>query len=343
MLFTRGQAIEFIEKVFGPSKPSNAGLNISVLCPICEKRDGEKFKRKLVIRTDDFRSHCWVCNDPKTKNIHRLVFDKSPELAKQFVAAFGARRKHGSSGGARCLNILMEGEEGHEEWLVEPAKSEVVLPKGFTFLGEWLDKPFKPLPVYQAMQYLESRGVTRKDYWFFKYGITEDDPRFLRRIVVPSHDADGELNFYTSRAYTKRYVGMKYYNPTFEKEQIVFNELNIDWSDELTLVEGPFDLVKANENAVPLLGSTLDETYKLFQRIVHYETPVVIALDNDAKRKTYKLAKLFHEYGIRVKIADIPKEHNDVGELSRETFKEILSRAKIMDSMALLHYKLYNT
>ena len=345
MLFTRGQVIEFIERVFGPSKPSNAGLNISVLCPVCERTTGEKVKRKLVIRTDDFRSHCWVCNDSKTRNIYRLVFDKSPELARQFVAAFGARNNNNTnSNGSRCVNIMMENEE---EWLnssLSMNQTKVELPQGFTLLAEWLDVRFKPLAVYQAINYLKSRGATVKDFWFFKYGITDgEDFKYKNRVVIPSHNEEGELNFFTSRAYTDRFYGAKYYNPLFEKEQIVFNEINIDWTEELTLVEGPFDLLKSNENAVPLLGSTLDETYTLFQRIVHHETPVVLALDNDAKKKTYELSKLFYEYGVNVKVVEVPKPLNDVGQMTKEGFKEILARAKTMNSKALLHYKLYNT
>jgi hypothetical protein len=57
-LFTKGQTYDFIEKVFGEGKPSNGGLNISVLCPNCAEKKGFGYnKKKLVIRTDTFVSH----------------------------------------------------------------------------------------------------------------------------------------------------------------------------------------------------------------------------------------------------------------------------------------------
>lgn len=62
--FTQGQAITFIEKVFGEGRPSNGGKNISVVCPMCKSVKGDTYsKQKLVIRTDNFWVHCWAkCN-----------------------------------------------------------------------------------------------------------------------------------------------------------------------------------------------------------------------------------------------------------------------------------------
>ena len=44
--------------------------------------------------------------------------------------------------------------------------------------------------------------------------------------------------------------------------------INIDWSKELALVEGAFDLVKSNENSTCLLGSKLSEKSRLFLQII---------------------------------------------------------------------------
>lgn len=352
-LFTRGQAIEFLERCFGASKASNGGLNISVVCPICRAKTGESNKRKLVIRTDDFRSHCWVCNDPQTKNIYRLVYNHSPELAKQFVSLFGgAYQRFKNKAKPRCvvvdLNTLMEREQSGEfleeddNGFSETKEQVVDLPLGFTLLAEWWDKPQKPKSVYFAIQYLKSRGANIADAWYFKYGITDEDRDYRNRVIIPSHDSDGDLNFFTSRTWSDMSRGPKYHNPHFDREHVIFNELNIDWSKELTIVEGPFDLLKANQNATCLLGSSLDETYLLFQRIVHCETPVVLALDNDAKRKTYELAKLFYEYDIKTRIAMVPSSYNDVGQMSKDEFKQILTDASLVTSKALLHYKLKN-
>ena len=57
---SQGEVIEFIERAFGPGSLSNGGLNISVVCPVCAELKDNLQKRKLVIRTDDFLTHCWV-------------------------------------------------------------------------------------------------------------------------------------------------------------------------------------------------------------------------------------------------------------------------------------------
>ena len=71
----------------------------------------------------------------------------------------------------------------------------------------------------------------------------------------------------------------------FLKKQIIFNELNIKWDEELTIVEGPFDLTKSNFNTTCLLGSSLNESYELFKKIVKNKTPVLLGLDPDAMTK----------------------------------------------------------
>jgi hypothetical protein len=114
----------------------------------------------------------------------------------------------------------------------------------------------------------------------------------------------------------------------------------IDWSQELTLVEGVFDLVKCNENATCLLGSTLDPSYLLFQRIIENSTPILLALDNDARPKSFKLAKLLLEYGISVRKLEIPKELNDVGQMTKQQFLGAREGAKLITTAEILRYKL---
>ena len=91
-------------------------------------------------------------------------------------------------------------------------------------------------------------------------------PRYL---ILPSYDKNGELNFYVSRNIDADTANsFKYKNANVSKNKIIFNEINIDWNIPLTLVEGPLDLLKTNDNATCLLGSALNEEMLLFQQIV---------------------------------------------------------------------------
>ena len=127
---------------------------------------------------------------------------------------------------------------------------------------------------------------------------------------MPSFDSDGVLNYYTARSIDND-GHKKYINSKVKRKDVIFNELNIRWNEPLTLVEGPFDLVKCNWNATAMLGSYLDESYLLFRTIVQNKTDVILAMDSDARTKFHKIAEKLKSYGINVKYLDLGK-FNDV-------------------------------
>jgi DNA primase len=158
---------------------------------------------------------------------------------------------------------------------------------------------------------------------------------------MPSFDMSGELNYYTCRAIYK--TRPKYINPGVHREDIIFNEMNINWKEPLILVEGPLDLIKCGDrNATCLLGSDLTSDYKLFLLLAKNKTPVTLALDPDAKQKTLRIAEFLSEYDIPVKILDIPEPYQDVGELTKEEFSSILSSAIVYTKDYLLRAKISN-
>ena len=107
------------------------------------------------------------------------------------------------------------------------------------------------------------------------------------------------------------------------------------------MVEGVFDAIKAGENAVPILGSTLREHSKLFQKIVENDTPVYVALDPDVDKKTLKIIKLLLEYDIEVHKIDI-LPYNDVGEMSRDQFLKRKEAATFIKSYDYLINEIIN-
>ena len=119
---------------------------------------------------------------------------------------------------------------------------------------------------------------------------------------------------------------MKYINSKVPKKDIIFNDINIDWTRELTLVEGPFDLTKANENSTCLLGCSLKEGQALFRKIVKNNTPVCLALDPDVRQKAIKIASLLTSYGVAVRMLDV-SGFEDVGEMTKEQFVSRLETA----------------
>jgi hypothetical protein len=107
-------------------------------------------------------------------------------------------------------------------------------------------------------------------------------------------------------------------NPDISKD-IIFNYPYLDFDEDMVIVEGVFDAMKAGDNSVPLLGSTLNENSKLFSKIVKNDTPVYLALDPDAHKKTNKLVSLFLKYDVEVRLVSVAP-FSDVGEMTNEEF-----------------------
>ena len=98
----------------------------------------------------------------------------------------------------------------------------------------------------------------------------------------------------------------------------------------MILVEGVFDAIVAGENAIPILGSTLRENTKLFQAIAINDTPVYLALDEDAKKKTGQIVKNMLQYDIELLEIDT-SGCEDVGSMSHDVFIERKNQAKSVD------------
>jgi hypothetical protein len=205
---------------------------------------------------------------------------------------------------------------------VEPEKHEVSLPSDFKLLVTSND------PDARAMlRYLTKRGVTERELWLYKVGFS-DESHWRRRVLIPSYDKTGKLNYFVGRAIDdSRWP--KYDNPfVTERTSLVFNELNVDWAQRLVLCEGTFDMFKCGDNVVPLLGSDINEEYALFNEILVNKTPVALALDGDMwYTKTPRIVAKFLEYDIDVKVVDT-RELGDPGNVSKQRFAEALNEAK---------------
>jgi hypothetical protein len=327
-MYTRGQAIDFITKIFGEGSLSNQGANISVVCPVCISKNGSFYnKRKLAIRTDNFANHCWVCNY-KSRNLADLIKRYHPGYFTEYLTRFV---------GTQQLKFTTNNNN-------KVAEAEFKLPNGFQLLALPNKDPNMEIAYRSAISYIAKRfGLETKDLdpshlWYWKFGIVLEDRAFVNRVIMPSFTIDGELNYFTGRAFVD--VNPKYLNPHVQREDVIFNEININWKEPLTIVEGPFDLIKCNQNATCLLGSDLTTEYKLFLMLVKHKTPVILALDPDAKDKALKVAELLSEFDVPVSLLDIPAPYKDVGELTQTQFNSLLETVTPFSKDYLLRAKI---
>jgi len=295
------ERVEILTRVFGACQIDRRGINAAFRCPDC----GNSKKQKFVVKLDTGQYHCWVC-DARGASVTRAIRKISPEAAARWESITGSYQR-----------------QFKDDVVVPPA---VELPGGFKLLAESLDSGD---PAARAcIEYTKTRNLSLRDLWYFRLGYVRRGS-LARRVIMPSFDADGKLNYWTARSIDKVTFG-KYANPPVPRGEFIFNELNLDWRQELTLVEGPFDLMKCDINAAPILGSNISRKSALFQGIARNKTPIILALDNDMPEKQHKWAKALSEFDVSVKMLDIGI-HKDVGEMTKEQFLEAKKKAKPWD------------
>ena len=296
------EKIKIINDILGSSrKVKNEHL---YSCPFCNHH-----KKKLSINFSKNYWKCWVC-DARGKNIYRIV--------RRF-GTYDQRQKYLLLDGRLDLT---EFDNFFAEINDEEIKQTISLPDEFVSLCN------KRLPSSsrKALKYLNSRGITQKDIRNWKIGYSTGG-KYGGRIIIPSYNWEGDANYFIARSFVGNW--RRYLNPPVGRD-IVFNELYVDWDEEVVLVEGVFDAIIAGSNAIPILGSTLRENSRLFQQIVLNDTPVYLALDKDAESKRNWIIKSFLRYDIELYIIDT-SDYDDVGSMTREQFLEKKEKAILAD------------
>lgn len=211
-------------------------------------------------------------------------------------------------------------------------EEHIPLPKEFKNL---MKVDSHDLEALEAKRYLASRGIKNEDIVKWKIGFCSEG-EYAGRIIIPSFGLSGKCNYFVARSYKDHY--RKYKNPVAEKTKIVFNELYVNWMKDLIVVEGVFDAIVA-QNAVPILGSSLKKDSKLFQSIVLHDTPVYIALDQDAEYLAWSAIEDLLQYEVEIYKIDT-SSIEDVGSITKEKFCELKNKAKLIDHTQFLLEKL---
>lgn len=301
VVYNTTEKCALLKSAFGHVHRSADGLNVACICPKC-KLEGKQ-KVKLAVRLDNGCYHCWVCGI-KGRSVTSLIRRYKRDLFAEACRFFPVPK------------IVVE----------DVQKQEVVveLPSKFLLLAENLNTRL-PGPK-SVIEYAYSRGLSVNDMWRYKLGFSTATG-FDRRLIVPSFDAAGRLNYYTTRDVTDK-MFPRYKNAPGRKQAIIYNELDIDWTSELLLVEGPFDVFKCQMNSTCMFGSSLDKQFLLFNKIIENGTPIILGLDQDATANSQKIAKLLYSFDIDVKIMSVDG-YKDVGQMPRDVVQQRVSTAKI--------------
>lgn len=289
----------FLNKALGPGGLARDGINAAFKCPSCGT---DPKKLKLIVRIDNERWHCWVC-DIRGGSIRSLLRKFAPQKVSDWNRLYGEKGR-----------MIF-----HDEVVEEKQKVEFPEMLSIKMLRESRDPDAKAI-----LRYLDARNITDDEAYRFRLcGSVKGKAR--RRVVFPSFDVDGNPNYWTGRSIDKSST-LRYMNPKVERRDIIFNEIDVDWTQEVTIVEGPFDMLRAGDNAIPLLGSSMATDSLLFRRIAENSTPVVLALDEDAKKKSHNIARNLYSFDVRIRVLETGGK-KDVGDMSREEYLERRNKA----------------
>lgn len=317
-MLTITQKIDFYKSCFGDNYKLQ-GDNINFLCPNCgDINNQKKLKFSICLETD--MCHCWVCN----------IKGKTP---KKIIRKFCNKSAYD-----KYLKLFNESEFTRDDNDLDKKDIEekVVLPKGFELIANCNIK--KDPDIRDCYKYLVSRGVSEEQMWYHKIGVVSKG-KYARRVIFPSFDKDLNLNYFLSRTIDEE--SFKYLNSKNDKTKIAFDEMRINWQDEIILVEGVFDMLKCPKNCIPVLGNTISDNHYIFQSIVRNKSSVILAFDRDANDHKHNLADRLIKYGIQVKIINLQNYH-DVGEMPSELVRQKCIEAPTYSSDSRLSYLISN-
>jgi len=279
--------VELLSDFLGePKQHYESKGQISFDCPVCAEEkgldDGDG-KGNLEINYIRHVYKCWACSE---------TYGTHGPLGKLLDGYATKQQK-------KVYNLIKPDEFKQEE----KKRNKLRLPEGFI---TFKDSNPRFIPHIEAYRYLQSRGITDEMIERYKIGYTVTGD-FAYRIIIPSYDLEGNLNYFVGRAWVSK--KMKYKNPaSVPKDEIIFNEHLIDWDKDIYLVEGAFDSFFL-DNPLVMLGKKMS---KLILETLYNKANgnIVICVDGDAWADGLRM---YHELNggrlyNKVKIVRLPND-----------------------------------
>lgn len=300
-----------VESVLGKGR-STARSNAAFHCPFCHH---SKPKLEIQLHTNEKKEnpwHCWVCG----------------EKGKTLLSLF--KKIKAPTNKIQELNLLIKpGSKQIEQ------STTISLPKEFIPLHQiqHLDK-IGSIEAKHAIKFLKNRKINEDDILKYNIGFCMEGV-YNQRIIVPSYDGNGQLNYFVSRTYLND-ESQKYKNPPVGRN-IIGWEYYINWNTPIILVEGIFDALTIKRNVIPLFGKTISE--ELMKRIVGSQVQkIYVALDNDALKEAIKHCEKLMSYGKEVYLVEM--DGKDANEIGFEHFLDIIENTQPLSFSTLLNRKL---
>ena len=228
------------------------------------------------------------------------------------------------------LNKVIESSKYRIDTTSTTKQSVLQLPEEYRPL--WIQKN---TPDYKnAIHYLKGRGISIFDILKYRIGYCESG-EYSGKIIIPSYDCTGQLNYFVSRAFYKADT-QKHKNPKISKDVIGF-DLLINWSQPIILCEGAFDAIAVKRNAIPLFGKIIQPA--LQKKIIEQRVRnIYICLDADALKNAISIAEKFMSEGLNVYFIQLKSE--DASELGFKRINEIIENTDVLTFERLMQLKM---
>jgi DNA primase len=261
----RGVKLEFVLRHYHVKLRRNGKDQYRGCCPIHRGDGRDAFHVNLARNI----FHCFACGAGGTV----LDFVAAMDRCSLFEAAQKLQAMTGSS-------VPTNATPKEKELVTERRK--VSSPLNFTLTGIDCSHP-----------YLAERGITEQTAREFGVGFYAGPGLMHRRLVIPIHNAEGQLIAYCGRSVDQTQPRYRV-PPGFAKSEILFNTHRTvaGENSSVVVVEGFFDCIKVHQagirSVVALMGSVLYEPQRhaLLARFRH----ITLLLDGDPTGRKASLA-----------------------------------------------------
>lgn len=286
-------------------------------CPWCaDEKGGWDNKYNLEVSFSLGKYHCWSCG--ASGQISRLIKQRGGKsMADEYFRIVNDIRE------SRFYDLEMFKDFGDN-----------------VLEGRYLKLPktFKKIDIEncrdnELVAYLEKRKITQSIIDYYNIGATtwdEEDWSWRNRIVIPSYNTIGDLNFYLGRLYRERDKCRKdkYKNCDLKKNNIVLHEDKIQWDADIYLVEGGIDSIYY-PNTIGMMGKFITKDTALYESLMEKANAnVIICLDGDTEinetKRIYRVLNRGHLRGrvryVRLGTKELPwKDFGEAYEAEEKT------------------------
>jgi len=256
---TTHEKYDFLRQFITFHKYNKNKSDMAVWCPFCNNPNQHKLK--MILNLEKGVYHCWVCNSKGTsipwviKRLSAQHYDKSLEY-------FPNRNQTLSD---NEWSSILQGLSDEATLTITPI--QVDLPNGFELCVSNLGS--RNPDIRDVVHYLTKRGCSEHKMWMLRFGVSRDS-NFHRMLIIPSFNADGDLNYYTCRKI----------DASTTKDSALFK--------------------KIVENKTPVILALDDDAYqkavKIAQDLMYYDIDVKMMDTSAAKDVGDMSVEMFQEY-----------------------------------------------